>query len=80
VLIRGRRLDGVQWLRFEGGRVPPAELHIDTGETVWWEGMPEGSRGRPSSVRVRATGCYAAQLDGTDFSNVVVFRVRLAAR
>src|ERR1041385_2680531 len=28
VLIRGRRLDGPEILRFERGKVPPAELHI----------------------------------------------------
>jgi hypothetical protein len=74
VLIRGRRLDGPQWMRFDSGRLPAAELHISPGESVGWEGQPYGSRGHPSSVRVRASGCYGAQIDGTTFSRVVIFR------
>lgn len=75
VLVRGRRLGGWQWLRFDGDARPAAELRIFPGETVRWGGQAAGTRGRPSYVRVRATGCYAAQIDGTDFSEVVVFRV-----
>jgi hypothetical protein len=78
VLLRGRRLDGPQWLRFDQDRVPSAELRLDRGETVSWDGMVEGSRGRPSSVRARASGCYGVQMDGSSFSRVVVFRVALA--
>jgi hypothetical protein len=48
------------------------------GETVSWDGQPPGSRGRPSGVRVRASGCYGVQVDGTEFTRVVVFEVRLA--
>jgi hypothetical protein len=76
VLIRGRRLDGWERLRFDDGSSPPAELRIARGESVYWNGKPAGSRGRPSYVRVRAPGCYAAQIDGINFSRVVVFRVR----
>ena len=75
VLIRGRRLGSWQWLRFDRGAVPSAELRIAPGETVTWTGQAPESRGRPSYVRVRASGCYAAQIDGTSFSEVVVFRV-----
>jgi hypothetical protein len=78
VLIRGRRLDGPEWMRFDEGRLPAAELRIEEGETVSWDGQPPGSRGRPSGVRVRASGCYGVQIDGTEFSRVVVFEVRLA--
>lgn len=78
VLIRGRRLGGWQWMRFDRGSRPPAEIRIDRGESVSWSGQAPGSRGRPSYVRVRAPGCYAAQIDGTSFSRVVVFRVTLA--
>jgi hypothetical protein len=75
VLIRGRRLGGWEWMRFDRGPRPPAEIRIEPGETVTWGGQAPGSRGRPSYVRVRAPGCYAAQIDGTTFSNMVVFRV-----
>lgn len=75
ILIRGRRLDGPQWLRFNGRRLPPRELLIKPRETVAWEGQPPGSRGVPSSLRVRAPGCYGVQIDGRTFSCVVVFTV-----
>jgi hypothetical protein len=75
ILIRGRRLDGPEWLRFNGRRLPPRELRIEVHETVVWQGQPPGSRGVPSSLRVPAPGCYAVQIDGTTFSRVVVFTV-----
>lgn len=75
VLIRGHRLDGPERLGFNGGRLPARELRIEPWDSVSWEGQPTGSRGVPSSVRVRASGCYGAQIDGTTFSRVVVFTV-----
>jgi hypothetical protein len=78
VLIRGRRLDGTQLVRFNGAKFPPAELRIDAGETVSWQGQPASSRGVPSGVRVVAPGCYGFQIDGTSFSRIVVFRAKLA--
>jgi hypothetical protein len=32
----------------------------------------------PSSVRVRAPGCYGVQIDGTTFSRVVVFTAEVS--
>lgn len=75
VLIRGHRLDGSQSLGFNGRRLPAPELRIERHDTVSWQGQPTGSRGIPSSVRVRASGCYGVQIDGTTFSRVVVFTV-----
>lgn len=75
VLIRGRRLDGPQWLGFNGTLVPDRELQIEPHDTVSWQGQPRGSRGVPSAVRARASGCYAVQIDGTTFSRVVAFTV-----
>ena len=74
VLIRGRRLDGRQVLGFNGNRRPDRELRIPPGETVTWQGQPTGSRGVPSAVRVIAAGCYGFQIDGANFSRVVVVR------
>jgi hypothetical protein len=74
VLIRGRRLDGRQVLGFNGNRRPDRELRIPPHETVTWQGQPRGSRGIPSAVRVTAAGCYGFQIDGTNFSRVVVVR------
>lgn len=72
VLIRGRRLDGPGPLRFTGKR--PSELRMKRNVTTTWAGQPPGSRGKPSGVLVRASGCYAVQIDGTTFSSTVVFR------
>jgi hypothetical protein len=79
VLIRGRRLDGPQWSRFNGRRVPPPELRIEPNDSVTWQGQPPGSRGVPSSVRVRAPGCYGVQIDGAKFSEVVVFTAAVSS-
>lgn len=74
VLIRGRQLDGPYLVRFGRGNVPPRELRIRPGDTVWWPGQPEGGRGSPSYTRLRAAGCYGYQIDGRTFSRVIVFR------
>lgn len=73
VLLRGRRVDARDTLRFGEGTRPAAELRIARGESVAWANKPPGSRGKPSTIRVRAPGCYAVQIDGTTFSRVVVF-------
>jgi hypothetical protein len=78
VLIRGRRLDGPQLLRFNGGKQPARELRIQRHESVSWPGRPPGSRGVPSGVRALKAGCYGVQIDGTRFSRVIVFLVDLA--
>ena len=67
VLVRGRRLDGPELLRFQDGRVPPTELHLRT------------AMDHPSYTRLRAPGCYAYQVDGPDFSYPVVFRAELSS-
>jgi hypothetical protein len=77
VLMRGRRLDGPQWLGFDGRKVPARELRIAPGDSVKWQGQPIGSRGIPSSVRALVTGCYGVQIDGASFSRTVVFRIEL---
>ena len=78
VLIRGRRLDGPQLVRFNGEKLPSSELRIESGETVSWQGQPPGSRGVPSGVRIIAPGCYGFQIDGTSFSRIVIFVADLA--
>ena len=75
VLLRGRRIDARDTVRFGQGPRPAAEFRIARGESVSWEGQQPGSRGKPSSVRVRGPGCYAVHIDGTTFSRVVVFSV-----
>jgi len=77
VLLRGRRLDGPEWLGFNGRKQPQKELRLEPYDTVAWSGQPTGSRGIASGVRALASGCYGVQLDGTTFSRVVVFRVEI---
>ncbi len=70
VLIRGRQLDGPNLVRFDEGSLPPAELRIPAGGVKSSGGFREGG----GSIRLRAPGCYAWQVDGTSFSRVIVFR------
>ena len=74
VLIRGRRLDGPDELRFGEGRIPDRELRLTRTEA-----STQSRKGRqwPSSTRLRAPGCYGWQVDGTTFSTVIVFRARV---
>jgi hypothetical protein len=73
VLIRAHRLDGPQAAGFGSGLVPVAEMQLlSPGATSAYE--PAGWREWPSYTRVRAGGCYGYQVDGTDFSAVIVFR------
>lgn len=75
VLIRGRQLDGNRRLGFNGREVPRWEMRIRIGQTVGWDGQRPGSRGLPSTIRARTSGCYGVQIDGTRFSRIVVFSV-----
>jgi hypothetical protein len=77
VLVRGRRLDGRDPVRFDGGRVPQIELRIPVGVGSFWPARvlrDDGQRYRRSYTRLRAPGCYAFQVDGTSFSYRIVFR------
>jgi hypothetical protein len=71
VLIRGRQVGGSGVVGFGEGHVPYDQLQLlDTAK-----GTPRGPvREWPSFTRVRASGCYAYQVDGTSFSYVIVFR------
>jgi hypothetical protein len=71
VLIRGRQLGGPSIVRFDEGDVPPKQIRLpaeDAPDERWRE--------RPSYTRVRGPGCYAYQVDGTGFSDVIVFEAR----
>lgn len=71
VLIRGHQVDGPNAVRFD--REPSTlipELQFPPGYTANYSG---GWRNFPSHTRLRAPGCYAYQVDGTGFSDVIVF-------
>lgn len=71
ILIRGRQLDGNHAVGFGQLLIPYAELQFPAGHGDPSQG---GWRAWPSETRLRAPGCYAWQVDGTDFSEVIVFR------
>jgi hypothetical protein len=71
VLIRGRELGATSPVGFGEGHVPYDQLQLlDPAH-----GMPHGpTRKWPTFTRVHAAGCYAYQVDGTNFSDLIVFR------
>jgi hypothetical protein len=72
LLIRGAMLGGGA-VGFGAGAVPYDELQLlDAGQ-----GAPRvtgGGRAWITDTRIRSGGCYAYQVDGSSFSEVVVFR------
>lgn len=70
VLIRGRRIDGPEGLRFDRGVNPPEVLRLPADTP----NLSGGWDNYPSYTRLRAAGCYAYQADGKTFSEVIVFR------
>jgi hypothetical protein len=75
ILIRGGQVNGAGGVGFNvNGDGPPfAELQLPPSGP-WTSRSNGGWRGWPSYTRVREPGCYAYQVDGTDFSYVIVFR------
>ena len=72
-LIRGYQVDGTNEVRFERGAEPPAELQFPLEGSGSSPDLEPGWRQLPSYNRVRAPGCYAYQVDGLDFSEVILF-------
>lgn len=74
VLIRGRQLDGPHEVVFGEG---PSLIDPQLGY-----GSPlnskDGWRTWPGATWLRTPGCYAWQIDGTDFSTVIVFEALFA--
>jgi hypothetical protein len=68
ILIRGGRIDQPGEMRFILGQgIPVTELRLEAnGEGKPWDNWP-------TSTLVREPGCYAYQIDGEGFSNVVTF-------
>jgi len=76
VLIRGRQVNGPNAVGFGGERVPEDELQL-RAPGVSTTDEPPGWRAWLELIRVRTGGCYAYQIDGTDFSAAIVFQARL---
>jgi hypothetical protein len=77
VLIRGAQLDGNGPVGF-GENPLIGHLVIPPGPTV--NMLPDGSRTAPGGTYVKGPGCYALQVDGLDFSYVIVFDVQLTVK
>jgi hypothetical protein len=72
ILIRGEQLDGSNQVRFgQGSAAILQELAFRRHSADNWEG---GWRNFPSYTRLRGPGCYAYQVDGAGFSDVIIFR------
>jgi hypothetical protein len=76
VLIRGRKLTGHDGLGFGAGDVPLAEMDLPPGGGDSHAG---GWRFWSGYARLRSPGCYGMQVDGTTFSEVIVFRACLSS-
>jgi hypothetical protein len=75
ILIRGEQLDGSNQVRFgQGSAAILQELAFRRHSADNWEG---GWRNFPSYARLRGPGCYAYQVDGAGFSDVIVFRAAI---
>lgn len=73
VLIRGGEVGGSGSVGFGEGHVPEDELQLLVPSTQS-SGEPAGAREWPSFTRVRSAGCYAYQVDGTNFTELIVFQ------
>ena len=82
VLFRGARLDGTGQLRFDHyldavGTTftgsPDTNAYPDLGYAA--EDGIKYVRTPPSGIRMQSPGCYGIQIDGTNFSEVITFKV-----
>lgn len=82
VLVRGKRIDGLGELRFEGDGGAFIEVTPNGTELARERRFPEelGTvtsdwREYPGSIRFRSPGCYAIQVNGAGFADAIIFRV-----
>jgi hypothetical protein len=72
VLIRGHQIDGPidgpNWIGFGMGKQPDFVLQWEIAPQIGWASLP-------SEIRIRATGCYAYQVDSQQGSEVITFQV-----
>jgi hypothetical protein len=71
LLVRGGRIDSPGELRFGSGPNPSTELHLDPSQGT---NSAPGWQDWPTYTRLRAPGCYAYQVDGLTFTQVIPFQ------
>jgi hypothetical protein len=71
-LVRGGRIDQPGEVQFNGG---DADYRLSMRGYVFAPGVPRSWRQFPSSTDVNGPGCYAWQVDGTTFTETIVFEV-----
>ena len=76
MLFRSHRPGG---LGFGAGKVPWAEMDVPGGPAGGVGLNPGGWRLWPGYARLRRPGCYGLQVDGTTFSEVIIFRACLSS-
>jgi len=69
-LVRGHQIDGPDEVGFNQGPNPSPELQLDQQNALSGGGQWPNW---PTYTRIKGSGCYAYQIDGTNFSKVVVF-------
>jgi hypothetical protein len=69
VLIRGRQLNGSNEVRFDLGLFPADKLKIGPGGGT----VSSPWRDFPTYTRLRAGGCFAYQVDGDGFREIIAF-------
>jgi hypothetical protein len=76
-LLRGRRLDGPEGLRFRRGGPEPtgvlAELRFPVATGISSPDLEPGWRFQSSELGFQAPGCYGVQIDGPNSAATIVF-------
>ena len=66
-------------LGFGAGKIPLAEVDVPPGRAGGVGLNRDGWRLWSGYARLRSPGCYGFQVDGTTFSEVIIFRVCLSS-
>jgi hypothetical protein len=74
VVVRGRQLDGAGAILFAPDEHEPSGQHLTA--LAFPAGTGTNARHFPTAVLLYQTGCYAFQIDGPDFTDVIVFEAR----
>jgi hypothetical protein len=77
VLFRGGRVDGTGSLKFSGSPADPAEIGVTLSSgggvsSTFYERVIDTGRDDAFYVYPATTGCYALQVDGASFEDVIV--------